>query len=724
MKSNEIGQSEIDKSDASFVDPALESRFQTSNLDDGLSLLRIGAIVVGIAALLFGVVDYKMLGPGELFRNLIVLRATLVVISAGVFFYALRPQDLEGLRKVATLYVVAVVLAIPALEYLRPAALPTTLPIVVFLTLGIYLLFPGDFRRVCFLGILAGVALTAETAISKGPLVADTLLVFAVALLANVFGMATSYRIRMAERRRYRALVAQQAALERLRETARAQAMFVAMLSHDLRNYLNGIVGTSQIMLGADDDSTWRRQARTVAETSRNLMRLLDDALDMLRARQADLKVETGEFDLGRTVANVTGPLRARAEAKGLRFDVKVSPMLPESIQGDEFRIVQILGNLTSNAIQFTLRGQVGIEVSPVGDDDPPSRIRFVVSDSSPALSPEDVAGLFSPEVHLDGSTRVARASGLGLYIAKVLIDRLGGTIAVTGEPGGGNRFVVELDFAAQPGPVRAAAAPLPSDEGSARALTVLSVDDSPVNLEIIEVSLRRLGHIVVSARDGESALRVARAQSFDIALVDLRMPGMSGEELSAALRSDASVRARGPVPLIVAVTAETFVDLKPGEAPKGFDGLLTKPIDLVALSRYLGIARGRSAGSGDKTRSAAAIDWERLSELKRDLDRGGLDRVMTTGRAFVEQSVARLERAISESKKDDILSIAHALKGAAANIGLASVARGAIEIETLAKTGEFDRSRSILTDLRSETPSVLSAVDAWMGRQAQPDRP
>jgi len=696
MMPKETDNQVIDLRDASFSNPRLEQHFQLDRSGDGLALLRIGALVIAIAAAVFGIVNYRVLGTTPDFVTLLIMRTALVVVSVGVYVYALKPRETSSAEQVATLYVILVIVAVPTLQHFRPASLPTTLPIMVILTLGIYLLFPGDFRRVCGLGILCGLTLFGEAALRSGVTDGETLLVLAFAVIVNVFGMATSYRVRITERRHFGARLALEAALKRLRASSRAQAMFVAMLSHDLRNYLNGIVGTSQIMLGADDDSTWRRQARTVAETSRNLMRLLDDALDMLRARQAELKVETTGFDLGRTIANVTAPLRARTEAKGLRFDVKVSPMIPEAVQGDEFRVVQILGNLVSNAIQFTLRGHVSIDVVPLGDEDPPNRIRFVVVDSSPTLSTEEIAGLFNPDVHLDGSVRNARAAGLGLYIAKVLIDRLGGTIAVTGEPGGGNRFVVELGFVAKPLTARPGVTAVPVDDLSARALTVLSVDDSPVNLEIIEVSLRRLGHIVVSARDGESALRVARAQAFDIALVDLRMPGMSGEELAVALRSDPGVRARGPVPLIVAVTAETFVDLSPGQAPKGFEGLLPKPIDLVELSRYLGVARGRASG-GDKTRAAAAIDWERLSELKRDLDRGGLDRVMTTGRSFVEQSLARLERAIGDAKKDDALSVAHALKGAASNIGLASVSRGAIEIETLARTDRLDDAKPIL---------------------------
>lgn len=726
MTSTDARQWKIDRKTASFVDAELEKRFLAERSADALAFVRIGSAIVAIVAVLFIAIDRSVMGPEFDSTALHVIRGAIFVFAAIVFFYASPKRDFESVESLTTAFAACVIVSFPAIQHLRPTTLPTTLPILVFLTLGLYLFFPGSYRKVCLLGLFTGVALVGEV-LSRSPTnEVEVMLTFTVALIANVFGMATIYRIRVSERRQFGARLAQEESLTKLNDTARAQAMFVAMLSHDLRNYLNGIVGTSQIMLGADDDSLWRRQARTVAELSRNLVRLLDDALDMLRARHAEIKVETTELDLGRAIANVAGPLRARAEAKGLRFDVKVSPRIPETLDGDEFRVVQIVGNLISNAIQFTPRGQIGFEVAPVGDEEPTTRIRFVVADTGPALSSEEIAGLFKPDAHLDGGTRNARAAGLGLYICKVLVDRLGGTIAVTSDGAAGNRFVVELSFQAQPAASRTAARTAFSDDLSARALTVLSVDDSPVNLEIIEASLRRLGHIVVSARDGESALRVARAQAFDVALVDLRMPGMSGEQLAQALRNDCAVRAHGAVPLIVAVTAETFVDLSPGQAPAGFDGLLPKPIDLVELSRYLGLARGRSAGSGDKdhTRSAIAIDWERLAELKRDLDRGGLDRVMTTGRTFVEQSLARLERALADAKTDDILAIAHALKGAAANIGLASVARAAVDIEIMTRRGDLDGARPLVAELRSEAPSVLSAVDAWMGRPAQQGRP
>ena len=708
-----------------FTDPEIETRFRGDNIDINVGLIRACAVIVAIASVAFLVFDAWLFGV-RLDANT-AIRAALFVVAMGVLVHFNRPRAIETVDRAMFLFAIVLIFGVTAIQVLRPSALPLTIPVMVLITIGIYLFFPGDVRRVALLGALTCVVMTAGEIYRPDTTRDQGIIAIVASVITNALGLIASRRGRVLNRRQFAARLALEDALERIGRSERAHAMFVAMLSHDLRNYLNGIVGTSQVMLGADDDASWRKQARTISETSRNLVRLLDDALDMLRARQSELKVEPSDFDLGRTIAGVCSPLRNRAEAKGLRLDVRVSPMIPESLYGDEFRITQILSNLISNCIQFTARGEVGLEVLPVGDEEPPTRIRFVVTDTGVPLTDLQKETLFNPDVRLDGSNQNARSAGLGLYIFKVLIERLGGTVSVSSAAERGNRFVVELDFKPAPHSTEEPRTSEVFDQAATRALAVMAVDDSPVNLEIIEISLRRLGHIVVSARDGETALRLARAQAFDIALVDLRMPGMSGEELVQALHKDPAVRARGPVPLIVAVTAEAFVDLSSGRVPAGFDGLLPKPINLIDLSRYLGIARARAAELGadiDNTQTAMAIDWERLSELKNDLDRGGLERVMATGRSFVEQSLARLDKAVGENAIEDALAIAHALKGAAANMGLAAISRGALEIEQALRRNDVTSVGERVGALRRELPSTLTAVDAWMGRPARPGTP
>jgi len=724
MTSSDSDKYAIARRSATFVDAEIEARFRLDSHDATVNYVRICLGIVAVASIAFLVFDAWLFGPQSDAKTFV--RITLFAAAVIALGYFNRPRPVETVDNGMTFFAVLLIAGATAIQIMRQSAFPLTIPIMVFITLGLYLFFPGDLRRVAFLGVVACAAMTGGEIYRPDTSQDQGVIAIAVSFFTNALGFFGSHRGRTLGRRQFAARLALESALEKIGKTERAQAAFVAMLSHDLRNYLNGIVGTSQVMLGADDDAAWRKQARTISDTSRNLVRLLDDAFYMLRARESELRVEPADFDLGHTIAAVCVPLRKRAEAKGLSLDVRVSPMTPETLYGDEFRVTQILNNLLLNCIQCTASGEVSLEVAPVGDEEPATRIRFVVTDASATLTEAQKEGLFDLESRPEMPSQGARSAGLGMYIFKVLVKRLGGTVEVSSVAGKGNRFVVELDFKTVQPPTSEAAA-VAHDDGAARALVVLAVDDSPVNLEIIETSLRRLGHLVVSANDGETALRLARAQAFDIALVDLRMPGMSGEELVQALHSDPAVRARGPVPFIVAVTAEVMVESSAGRPPPGFDGLLRKPINLIDLSRYLGIARARAAKSNrdaDNTRSAAAIDWQRLSELKNDLDRGGLERVMATGRSFVEQSLARLERAIGEQSTEDALAFAHALKGAAANMGLAAISRGALDIEEAYRRSATSTVTERVAELRRELPATLAAIDAWMGRSARPGTP
>ncbi|MFC7302330.1 hybrid sensor histidine kinase/response regulator [Cognatiluteimonas weifangensis] len=388
--------------------------------------------------------------------------------------------------------------------------------------------------------------------------------------------IAAAWRARLQQRHALRLIAHERELAE---QASLAKTRFLATLGHEVRTPMTGVLGMSELLLGTGLDARQRDYTEAIRRAGNHLLRLVNDALDLARIEAGKLELAPQPFSPQALVADVVALEAPMAQRKGLRFVQQVATDVPAVLLGDALRIRQILLNLLGNAIKFTEAGEVGVRAEPLA----PQGVRFVISDTGPGLDAEQQARLFRRFEQAEGPRTAARygGSGLGLAISQELAAAMGGRIDVDSAPGAGTRFTVELPL---PPAAAAAAAPVatPAAPGARPPLELLLVEDEPTVAEVLAGLLRVQGHRVVHAAHGLAALTAAAGARFDLALLDLDLPGMDGLALAQALR------AQGVAMPLLAITARADAEAEPQARAAGFDGFLRKPLTGAMLAEAI----------------------------------------------------------------------------------------------------------------------------------------
>lgn len=536
-----------------------------------------------------------------------------------------------------------------------------------------------------------------------------------------------------------------------------SQAKFLANMSHEIRTPINAVIGMNEMILRENDVNAIQEYARNVQSASTMLLGLVNDILDFSKIESGQLELVEDSYSIAGLIQTEILLLKARANNKAIATKLDIDPYIPSGLYGDELRIKQIVTNILSNAVKYTQEGSVSFKVFFEWMDEENIRLGFTVSDTGVGIRKEDLSKLFDSFKRLEqNKNRNIEGTGLGLNIAKQLVELMNGTIEVESEYGKGSTFRVFIPQKVMDKKPMGSLDTAVKEHNEQKSVSlkrftapeakILAVDDNSMNLAVVKGLLKRTKVQLDLAGSGKECLALTAAQKYDMILMDHMMPDMDGVETLRLIRKDKENPNKDTV--VIALTANAVAGCKEMYLEYGFDEYVSKPIEverletmmLRMLPEHMIIFEKDDADKETVTQPSAekpellkeendtgeeqpaSTDIQQLTEIDRKI---GMSYVMDSEELYqeilqafceqVEEYLPQLQLCYQEKNWPAYAVLAHALKGNARNIGATAFSEFSKKQEFAAKENneavllaDYDKYIKTLEMLKEEVKKIL----------------
>ena len=507
------------------------------------------------------------------------------------------------------------------------------------------------------------------------------------------------------ERKRY------QDALER---ASRDKTTFISTISHELRTPLNGIVGLSRILLDTELTAEQEKYLKTIHVSAVTLGNIFNDIIDMDKMERRKVQLDNQPVDFTSFLADLENLSALQAQQKGLRFNLEPTLPLPHQVITDGTRLRQILWNLISNAVKFTQQGQVTVRVRYDEGD----MLHFEVEDSGIGIPQDELDKIFAMYYQVKDSHggKPATGTGIGLAVSRRLAKNMGGDITVTSEQGKGSTFTLTIHAPSVAEEVDDA---FDEDDMPLPALNVLLVEDIELNVIVARSVLEKLGNSVDVAMTGKAALEMFKPGEYDLVLLDIQLPDMTGLDISRELTKRYP---REDLPPLVALTANVLKD-KQEYLNAGMDDVLSKPLSVPALTAMIKKFwdtqddEESTVTTEENSKSEALLD---IPMLEQYLELVG-PKLITDGLAVFERMmpgyVSVLESNLTAQDKKGIVEEGHKIKGAAGSVGLRHLQQLGQQIQSPDLPAWEDNVGEWIEEMKEEWRHDVEVLKAWVAK-------
>ena len=507
------------------------------------------------------------------------------------------------------------------------------------------------------------------------------------------------------ERKRY------QDALER---ASRDKTTFISTISHELRTPLNGIVGLSRILLDTELTAEQEKYLKTIHVSAVTLGNIFNDIIDMDKMERRKVQLDNQPVDFTSFLADLENLSALQAQQKGLRFNLEPTLPLPHQVITDGTRLRQILWNLISNAVKFTQQGQVTVRVRYDEGD----MLHFEVEDSGIGIPQDELDKIFAMYYQVKDSHggKPATGTGIGLAVSRRLAKNMGGDITVTSEQGKGSTFTLTIHAPSVAEEVDDA---FDEDDMPLPALNVLLVEDIELNVIVARSVLAKLGNSVDVAMTGKAALEMFKPGEYDLVLLDIQLPDMTGLDISRELTKRYP---REDLPPLVALTANVLKD-KQEYLNAGMDDVLSKPLSVPALTAMIKKFwdtqddEESTVTTEENSKSEALLD---IPMLEQYLELVG-PKLITDGLAVFEKMmpgyVSVLESNLTAQDKKGIVEEGHKIKGAAGSVGLRHLQQLGQQIQSPDLPAWEDNVGEWIEEMKEEWRHDVEVLKAWVAK-------